>query len=425
MGEESTLNEALKELYRAAHPSYNNTAEGRRVTLTNSTADGRNHQFFRIYEAATKLMDVNADGDVSMKEFVSYLGPRIYYEIHGDVSDEVDIVWPYLHYVVATQAVVAFCIGSFLSTALLMYTVRFGLTAGTSGLLLGIGEAAACGSIFLAYFLKERNERSGPSKSPGGLFAAMKSRPIHVPITVCLVSIGTMCFSVPSLPVAIIAQMLMSTFNDVSVSYLNELIATSVPPNKFRANQGRGQWLRRIGNVITGVSGPILFGAYQGLPFLLFGGIVFVWSLILYLALYKQAARMERALEGDEPSFPFSPFLATARTPWHQLEKAYYAQEREDIVDKLGSKDAVTADIPELKIVVRRLIASLEIEKEKLRAVEKELRVLKDKDVLKDRDVSKDRDSGAGGERDASPITENEAGERSERDASLLLQAEM
>ena len=67
-----------------------------------------------------------------------------------------------------------------------------------------------------------------------------QSRPLRVPITVCLVSIGTMCFSVDILPVAIIAQMLMSTFNDVSVSYLNELIATSVPPSKFRKNQGRG-----------------------------------------------------------------------------------------------------------------------------------------------------------------------------------------
>jgi len=366
---DKVLNKALKELYKASHTAHKSALEGRDT--------GRDDMFQTLYECSLKLMDVNSDGEVSLKEFVSFLGPRIYYEIHGDVSNQVDVVWPYMHFVVATQAIVAFCIGSFLSTALLMYTQRFKLDAAQSGLLLGIGEGLACASIFLAYFLKKRSEKRGPTNSPGGVFAAMKSRPLHVPITVGIVAIGTMCFSVPVLGVAIAAQMLMSTFNDVSVSYLNELIATSVPPSKFRKNQGRGQYLRRIGNVITGVTGPLLFGVYEGLPFILFGSIVFVWSLILFVAIYRHASKMERATKGKASWGFIGPFMATSSTPWHQLEKEYYVQERETIIDELGDEDAVTADIPELKITVKRLTASLELEKEKLKAVEEELQELK------------------------------------------------
>lgn len=170
----------------------------------------------------------------------------------------------------------------------------------------------------------------------------------------------------------------MSTFNDVSVSYLNELIATSIPPHKFRKYQGRGQALRRIGNVITGVTGPILFGVYPGFPFLLFGSIVFVWSLILGVAIYKQATTMDRALNGDAPSKGLlGPFMSTAATPWHQIEKDYYTLDREAIKDELGYEDEVTEDIPELKITVKRLTASLGVEKKRLRALEAEMEELK------------------------------------------------
>ena len=86
---------------------------------------------------------------------------------------------------------------------------------------------------------------------------------------------------------------------------------------------------------------------------------------------------MERALDDKHSKGPIGPFLVTSGTPWYQLEKEYYGLNRDTIIDELGSTDEVTADIPELKITVKRLIASLGVEKERLRAVEEELQTLK------------------------------------------------
>ena len=104
---DKNLTRALKELHHAAKSSLQNEEE-------------ENQLLPRLYKCSLQLMDVDNNGKVSLREYIPYLGPRVYYEIHGDTTNKVDVVWPYLHFVVATQAIVALCIGSFLSTALLM-----------------------------------------------------------------------------------------------------------------------------------------------------------------------------------------------------------------------------------------------------------------------------------------------------------------
>ena len=52
----------------------------------------------------------------------------------------IDEVFGYMVLVVVTQAVMALCIGSFLSSALLVYSREHALSPATTGVLLGVGE---------------------------------------------------------------------------------------------------------------------------------------------------------------------------------------------------------------------------------------------------------------------------------------------
>jgi len=120
------------------------------------------------------------------------------------------------------------------------------------------------------------------------------------------------------------AQLIFSGLNDFSVSLLNELTASSMPPGSFQALQSFGQMLRRLGNCLTAFTGPVLFGIMPQLPFLLYGGIVAAWSvLVLWPVIYLQAAAITKGhLIGCFP--PITIFRHfTLRRPWHVWEQEY------------------------------------------------------------------------------------------------------
>jgi hypothetical protein len=175
--------------------------------------------------------------------------------------------------VVATQAIAALCIGIFLSTALLSYTQRFPerCDAATVGLLLGIGEGAGVLVIFAKSYLSGRKYKESTNNLLLGILKAIVARPLNVPSVLFVASLCSMLFSVDNFAVAVTFQMIYSAVNDLAVSLMNELIGTSIPSEKFKYYQGIGQWLRRLGNMVTAILGPIFFGIDERLPFLFFG----------------------------------------------------------------------------------------------------------------------------------------------------------
>ena len=219
------------------------------------------------------LMKSKGEGRLSKHEFVSFWGPRIYLSMYdGSQNTSVNIIWPYMRAVVATQAIAALCIGVFLSTALLSYTARFPdrCDAARVGLLLGIGEGAGVIVIFTKSFLSGRKFRKSDSVLLGVLKAII-SRPLHLPFVLFVAGLSSMLFSIDNYIVAVTFQMTYSCVNDLSVSLMNELTGTSIPPDQFKYYQGIGQWLRRLGNMLTAFLGPIFFGIDEKLPFLFFG----------------------------------------------------------------------------------------------------------------------------------------------------------
>lgn len=162
--------------------------------------------------------------------------------------------------------------GIFLSTALLSYTARFPeqCDAAQVGLLLGIGEGAGVVVIFVKSLFSGRKFKKSKSILLGALRAII-SRPLNVPFVLFVASLSSMLFSIDNYIVAVTFQMTSSCVNDLAVTLMNELIGTSIPSEKFKYYQGIGQWLRRLGNMVTAILGPIFFGIDEKLPFLFFG----------------------------------------------------------------------------------------------------------------------------------------------------------
>lgn len=324
-------------------------------------------------------------GRLSEREFVSFWGPRVYLSMFQSSKEaNVTVIWPYMKAIILTQAVAALCIGTFLSTVLLSYTIRFEVDAAQVGKYLGIGEGIGMIIILLKSFFISRAKSSDKNKdsSRPGIFKAIFERPLHVPFVLFVASTATALFSINNFMVAIVCQMIFSGVNDLSVSLMNELIGTSIPAEKFRYYQGIGQWLRRLGNMVTGVLGPILFGIDPSFPFIFFGVLVFVWALILWVLLFRHAERLQKNIASNRDDDvkedkscailgqPFEPFFETARTPWHVQEQLYFAMNKETIEEELNSWKKAHIDISLLEQRICRIAAALEIEKDQRRALE-------------------------------------------------------
>jgi len=320
-----------------------------------------------------RLFDYDQNGKINEQEFVSYLAPRVFRSFYGSLHDNsVQVVWPYMKIIVLTQAVMALCIGTFLSTSLLLYTQKFGKHTSIIGLIFGTGEGLGALVLYLSGMLKKRSIDVKANESKVAFFNILISRPLNIPIALLILSSATMGFSCNNFGLAVIFHMVMSIFNDLSVSFINELLATSLPADKFMYYQGLGQWLRRLGNMLTAFTGPVLLSIYIDLPFLLFGGIVFFWALLVWFFLYRHAKKitqnenLKSVIEGDDAfrskSGPVSVFLPTLIKPWNSLESLYYVSHKEEINKKYSSDKVNSCDIDIMNQRIRKLNAALRAE---------------------------------------------------------------
>jgi hypothetical protein len=375
------------------------------------------------------LMKSKGEGSLTEREFISYWAPRIYLSMYeSSQTAGVAVVWPYMRAVILTQAIAALCIGIFLSTALLSYTQRFEIDAAKVGLLLGIGEGLGMITIFSKSFITRlgNDQKNGNNSVRCYIMKAISARPLNVPFVLLLSSTAAIIFSVDNFVVAVACQMVLSSVNDLSVTLMNELIGTSLPADQFRFYQGMGQWMRRLGNMVTAILGPIFFGINEAFPFVFFGKfatcqksvcqksfeiiltfigslfhaisfitlistglLVFVWALVLWFLMYLHANRIQQSLSNsgynDKGEYaelsksclsqsvlgtPFAPFIETAKTPWHVLEQRYYCQNKERIEEELQSWKSAQVDISILETRIRSIAAALEIEKDQRRASE-------------------------------------------------------
>ena len=175
--------------------------------------------------------------------------------------------------VVLTQGIAALLVGTFLSTVIIAYNQRFGLDAARAGTLVGIGEGIGMSIMLLKGLLPsliKAKDKSDNSASPN-VFQMIIARPLNVPFILFVAGTSSMLFSIDNKVFAIVCQLFFSSVDDLSSSLMGELVATSLPPEKFQYYQGISQWLRRLGQMVTAVLGPLFFDINDAFPFVFFG----------------------------------------------------------------------------------------------------------------------------------------------------------
>ena len=124
--------------------------------------------------------------------------------------------------------------------------------------------------------------------------------------------------------------------------------------------------------MLTGILGPILFGISNELPFMVFGGTVIMWAILLWVVMYQHAATIthnsgfydEEKVNVNSVGSPIDVFKPVMRTPWHILERNYYSRNKSKVDGQLGKLD-LRHDVAFLEQRIRKLAATLGSERDK------------------------------------------------------------
>ena len=242
-----------------------------RVSRTSRTI--RNKQKSLIRDVVTLLDDTQASdsqvtaelmlfdntGSADMSGFMEISSPKEFNELQ------------WINYAVAfTFAVQALMIGSILSTGPILLYTEYRVPLQYVGFLFGFGEFL--GTLAMFYLI------------PGNSYLRnLVPGPFN--IIVVQATIGTMACML-GLHVPILSMALMSFImglNDFGTSLIAETQGATISAKSYPRINMIGNVSRRAGNTLTAILGPILFHVSCHAPFLLFGVLMILWSIVLLL----------------------------------------------------------------------------------------------------------------------------------------------
>lgn len=156
-----------------------------------------------------------------------------------------------------------------------------------------IGSLLACGAGFgtalsIATTLTQKGQDTLESwlPSPVGFLFSMFS-----------ISFAVIVAAVPVFPVHIIGLILLMGFNDLAALLLNEMQGAITSTKAYKKVGPLGQVIRRSGNVVTAITGPILYGILPQLPYLVAGGVTFIWTCILTMVIRHRSRSIDQQLD--------------------------------------------------------------------------------------------------------------------------------
>ena len=95
------------------------------------------------------------------------------------------------------------------------------------------------------------------------------------------IGIGVLVAAVPSFPVHVLGVVILMCFNDLGATLMTELQASISTTSNYSLLGPMGQVVRRTLNCVTALTGPILFGMYPRLPYIVAGTVTLVWTALL------------------------------------------------------------------------------------------------------------------------------------------------
>lgn len=110
------------------------------------------------------------------------------------------------------------------------------------------------------------------------------------------IAVGVFVAAVPTFPVHVIGLVLLMSFNDLGATLMTELQGSITTVSNYSLLGPLGQVVRRSLNVITALTGPVLYGYYPRLPYFVAGGITLLWAILLYVAFKIRIAKTHKKL---------------------------------------------------------------------------------------------------------------------------------
>jgi len=171
--------------------------------------------------------------------------------------------------------------------------ISFGIEALTIGYNLSIGP------IFLLDEFNKQTSIIGIMFAVGaasGTFAAVSvtctdlgkdvlkkiaTSPFDVCFAMLGIGLGVLVAAVPSFPVHVLGVVILMCFNDLGATLMTELQASISTTSNYSLLGPMGQVVRRTLNCVTALTGPILFGMYPRLPYIVAGTVTLVWTTLL------------------------------------------------------------------------------------------------------------------------------------------------
>jgi hypothetical protein len=197
----------------------------------------------------------------------------------------------YLSYILCiTFGMEAITIGFNLAISPIFITEQFGKDTAVIGIMLGAGAGfGTLVSILVALTKEGRALTEKYMPSPHNFFVAMGG-----------ISVSVLLASVPSFPVHVIGILFLMGFNDLAAITLNEMQGTITSSRAYSAIGPMGQVVRRSCNVITAVTGPLLFSVLPQLPYIVAGVVTALWTLVLVIVIKHRMSSSRDLMDTDD-----------------------------------------------------------------------------------------------------------------------------
>lgn len=111
------------------------------------------------------------------------------------------------------------------------------------------------------------------------------------------ISLAVLVAAVPIFPIHVIGLLLLMGFNDLAALLLNEMQGAITSTRAYATLGPMGQVIRRSGNVLTAISGSILFGIMPQLPYIVAGTITTVWTVVITLVIRHRMAASRKVVQ--------------------------------------------------------------------------------------------------------------------------------
>ena len=182
----------------------------------------------------------------------------------------------------------------------------FGVEALTIGYTLGIGP------IFILNEFNKGTDIIGIFFSIGAAFGSISAILITCtsfgsrlmrsivapPFDLCFamggIALGVFIACIPTFTVHVIGLIVLMCFNDLGATIMTELQSSITTVSNFSLLGPLGQVIRRTLNVVTALTGPILFGINPRFPYYVAGSATLCWTIMLFI-LFK--LRLEKTVE--------------------------------------------------------------------------------------------------------------------------------